>query len=460
MTNHPTDIIYEKPNPLVRDMFFQFNSNNVQYAVLRGYETLPDKVVNDIDLYLSLSQWKDVVNIIDKLCEKYALIKLNPMNRLGFRRLILFSRQYYLQLDFSFYINWKSFEYCTEKQLISNTKQHNNITVLVEGVESAIVLLKEILYNGKIKTRRKGKERLFFCVQKEKFVFVESLTPFIHKNVINDILEYISNKNWMEIEAKTNDIRRSIILANLKKKPILTVLYLLQWLSLAVKGRLSSGAGSFVAIIGPDGSGKTTLVNAVNKELDGTLFSKTNHFASNFEILPLLSTILNSLKGKRDDDQPRVVDQYQGFYSGMKQKVNSPIRSCIYILWYSLDHILGRYILWKKKSNGELIFFARYFYDYYYQRANQNAPKWLLVFMLLLIPKPDLVFYIDRSAANIFEQKPELSVHEIKRQQDIIQKLASKDKRFVRVDGNQGVEHSKNQIIESLAKLLAGRVKK
>lgn len=453
-----TNQVDQLPTSLVKNLFYLLKEEDVEYVVLRGYETLPEKIINDIDIYLPWIHWNKTLSIVEKICQKYELVLIQNMNRLGFIRIIIFSNILQIQLDFSFYINWKGFEYCQAIQIKSNQKKYNNITVLTEGVEAAIVLMKEILHNGKVKTRRKGRERLLFCVQKEHDIFEAVLTPFLDSSLIKELSEQILNQQWSAIESRTKVIRRALVLSNLKTKPISTFISFLSWFFLAIADRLSTKTGCFAAIIGPDGSGKTTLVNAVNKDLDGILFTKTNHFASNFEILPLLSSILQFLKGKGTDKRPRSIDQFQGIHSAMQQKANSPLRSCIYIIWYSLDLILGRFILLQKKSRGELIFFARYFYDYYYQLANKNAPRWLLNFMLYFIPKPDLVFYIDRDAHNIFELKPELSVEEIERQQRIIVELSDKHERFVRIDGNGGIESSKDQIVDALANFLASRL--
>ena len=190
---------------------------------------------------------------------------------------------------------------------------------------------------------------------------------------------------------------------------------------------------NFIAIIGPDGAGKTTVANKIEKIYDG----KAIHKAANFEILPTFTEIKNFLTLNKQ--VKRNEEGYKGFHSGMQQKPNHVFKSFILILWYSIDLNLGRIKLAKAKKDGVLYCFARYFYDYYFQVANLNAPHWLLDFFLKVITKPDIVFYIKREASDIYEGKPELSIEEIMRQQNVIESLAKRNENFFIVDGSQGI---------------------
>lgn len=442
----------------ISDFFDGLNDAEIDYSVLRGYELLPTNVINDIDLYLNPDQWYTVEIIIGELLLKYAAKRVITTDRFGFKRVIFSIAGSYLQLDISFSLNWKSFNYCSSITVSENIKSHNNIKVSREGVEAAIVLLKELLYNGKVKTRRNGKERLLFCVKNDLDLFKKTLALFLPHVIVDTLAKEIINEAWAKVESKVHFIRRRIIVSNFKAEGLKLLISFMKWGYMAVADKIQARRGFFAAIVGPDGSGKTTLVNEVNRELNETLFTKTNHYASNFEILPLLSNIVGLIKGNKLTSVPRNNDSFQGYLAGMEQQPNSSLRSCIYILWYGLDLMLGRWVIIRKRSRGELLFFARYFYDYYYQRSNRNAPQWLLNWVHFFIPKPDVVFYIDRDANDIFQIKPELALEEIVRQQASIDMLAQKYPRFLKINGNHGIAESKKQIIETINDLLASRI--
>ena len=94
--------------------------------------------------------------------------------------------------------------------------------------------------------------------------------------------------------------------------------------------------------------------------------------------------------------------------------------------------------------------FARFFYDYYFQRGHINTPHWYLDILQVLVPKPDFIFTITRDAQSIFDLKPELSVTEIQRQQYEIGKLLKSKKYAYTIDGKMGVDDTMQKIIKIL----------
>ena len=173
-----------------------------------------------------------------------------------------------------------------------------------------------------------------------------------------------------------------------------------------------------IAIIGPDGCGKTTIANELVSKLNQEKI-KATHSAMHFEILPKLKDLINPFLTKKIDSR-----HIEGeLYVGMKAKPNSSIMGSIYVIWYALDYFLGHFKVWKLTKNKEVIIFARYYYDYYFQRGHLNTPHFLIKFFERLIPKPNLIFTISRPPKDIFDLKPELSVSEIERQQKLIERL-------------------------------------
>ena len=198
-------------------------------------------------------------------------------------------------------------------------------------------------------------------------------------------------------------------------------------------------------IIGPDGSGKTTIAN----EIQGLMTNKgtkTHHLSMNFEILPKFRDMINPfIKNK-------IVNTHiEGeLHVGMKDKPNSQIKGMVLATWYSMDYFLGRFKLFQWKKNDDLVIFARYYYDYYFQRGHINTPHWYLNILKFLIPKPDYIFTIKRSPKDIFNLKPELTIKEIQRQQDVIDRLLKNEKKAYIINGNKGIDDTMQQIMEIL----------
>ena len=126
---------------------------------------------------------------------------------------------------------------------------------------------------------------------------------------------------------------------------------------------------------------------------------------------------------------------------GMKPPLGC-LRSMFYVLYYGVFLALGRVQLWMWRTYSSLIVADRYYYDYYYMYGHSKSPAWFKDLVGLIVPKPQLVFFLDRPADEIFAQKPELEISEIKRQQDVIRKLLKNDRRARIIDASRGVEET------------------
>ena len=198
-----------------------------------------------------------------------------------------------------------------------------------------------------------------------------------------------------------------------------------------------------IVIIGPDGSGKTTIANCLVEEFNKRKIN-AHHLAMHVEILPKLKDLVNPfLKNKIDHSH-----EEGELNAGMKVKVNSPMRGAIYVAWYSIDYFLGHLKIKKHKQNGEHVIFARYYFDYYYQRTHDKTPRWFIKIFERLIPKPDYIFTINRNAKDIYRLKPELSIEEIKIQQNKIKSAISFRKNAYEINGELGIEATLNEILK------------
>jgi thymidylate kinase len=200
-----------------------------------------------------------------------------------------------------------------------------------------------------------------------------------------------------------------------------------------------------IVIVGPDGCGKTTVANSL-VDYFKSRNKKLNHFAMHFNILPPLKKFINPFLKKKIDDT-HIEGQ---LLSGMNLKPSPPLLGMIYVFWYGLDYFLGHFKLIFFRMFDQHVIFARYFYDYYYQRGHVNTPIWFINFIEIFIPKPDYIFTIYRSPENIFKLKPELSINEIKVQQIKIDKYILQNKNAFKIDGTKGQIHTTSEILKIL----------
>ena len=175
-----------------------------------------------------------------------------------------------------------------------------------------------------------------------------------------------------------------------------------------------------IAIIGPDGAGKTTLAHQMVQ-----YFSTSSHsFASikMYELrphrFPTLTQLtkrlifLNSVKNQQSKAKSSGL-----YYSGMV-KPKGLIIGSINIFWYSLEYVFERLLCCFRPESLDI--YARYSCDYIFVRAYRGIPLWIKKIPYALSRKPDYLFYVRRNAQDIYKEKPELSVDEIVLQDSII----------------------------------------
>lgn len=157
--------------------------------------------------------------------------------------------------------------------------------------------------------------------------------------------------------------------------------------------------GLLVAVLGPDGSGKDTVINGMSQEV-GRGFRRTMifHWRPNI-LLPRNS-------------RPPVTDPHA-------LPPRGPVISSLYLLGFILDYWIGylfkiRYFL----SRGSLVVFDRYFYDVLVdpKRARFAGPQWFAGLLARLVPRPDLTLVLDANEHVMYARKGELSISELRRQ--------------------------------------------
>jgi hypothetical protein len=163
-------------------------------------------------------------------------------------------------------------------------------------------------------------------------------------------------------------------------------------------------------------------------------------FKSSFAILPPLRNLKRIALRAIGRGPPAESLPPAGTYQSGMIRPNSPGASLIYVLYYALDHFLGRLRMRRLRGQCGLLIFDRYFYDYYYQIGNRRTPRWFLQLCETLVPTPDLLVLLDRDPDQIFAAKPELAVAEIRLQQALIVRLFHGRPQARIVDGRAGLE--------------------
>lgn len=437
--------------PLVREFFSLLDGAGIVWAVLRGSDGLPDHTRYDIDLLVDPAQmdraesllaqaaasatWS-VVRIVDKL--KYrCCVAVSPGTRPRFLPIDLFGRclhRFYPIADDAF-------------ALQNRLRRPGGVWVVPVGFGAALAVMKELMRHDVFKAN--SRDEVQHGAVSDPASFSRAVQDSLGRDLAARLLAACQSGAWHEVEGLAPEIRRAVQSQRFRHLPAAA-----RFLSMNVRHHLDPPMSAFVALLGPDGAGKTTIADRVAEALYQRPFKRCCRFEYNFRLLPELKHFKNGASRLLGREVVRPSAPEPGTRGAGMNADHPPWRAMLYITYYALDLLAGRFVLRRLRAQGSLILFARYFHDYHYQRGYGRAPRWYLRLLGRIVPAPDLVLYLHRSAEEIYAGKPELDLDEIKRQQEVIQALIRGRSNAVVVDATGGVDRT----VAGVCELIIGRL--
>lgn len=203
--------------------------------------------------------------------------------------------------------------------------------------------------------------------------------------------------------------------------------------------RIARPAGFHVALLGPDGAGKSTLITHLNP---GTIPCVRRRRLFHF--------------------RPRVFEKRND--SPVSNPHGSPPRSVTAslakTLYYFADQWAGYlFAVLPAKIRNELVIFDRSFEDMLIdpRRYRLRGASGLVRFLKKLLPRADVTFILDSEAQTIHARKPELPLEEIERQRRALARLANADPRCVLVRADKPPLEVAQTVIREIIIRLAAR---
>ncbi len=220
-----------------------------------------------------------------------------------------------------------------------------------------------------------------------------------------------------------------------------------------------------VAVIGPDGAGKTTVARRL--EQSSTLPIKYLYMGINIEssnvALPT-SRFIEWLKRKRrkNSGAPKPVSTSLHHRSNGKRKSANPIWAAVRLLNRLAEEWYRQYLSWKIRRAGQIVVYDRHF-KFDFEQSSSNGEKlrftdqvhrWCLA---KFYPQPDVVIYLDAPAEVLFARKGEATVEYLETRRQAFLQQGRVTKNFIRVDATQTADEVYGEVIDHLAKFYHGK---
>lgn len=429
--------------PLVRCFFKELDAASLHWAVLRGAEGLPDDTRYDIDLLIDPKRIDAVEGVLSEVVRAKGWDMVRIVDKDRYRCCLAISPgpdRRYLPIDL-FGGCLHRFYPIADSQvgLAERIRNEAGVWVVPEGFGAAVSVLKELTRHPVYKENSREETRR--GATKDPKSFRAAVADILGEELCEKLLRGCQTGDWDLVHHLVPEIREMVssTRSRLSGDGI-------RFFASTLRHTLSPSMHAFVVLLGPDGSGKSTIADRVADELYQKPYKICRRFEYQFRLLPELKHIkarLARLVGRKVQEGKTVEPGTRG--SGMNRD-HSPLTGMFYVTYYALDFVLGHLLVKKLRGQGALLMFARYFYDYYYQRGYRRVPRWYLRILEWFIPKPDLVLLLERDPQEIFDGKPELEVKEIAHQQKVIRNLVNGRSNGLVVDASGGIQSTVNVV--------------
>jgi len=436
----------------ISNVFMRLKKAGALYCVLRNYDDLPERAGNDIDIMVSREHVKAF--------EDHLMAASADSGWCLLKKPVLFGYGSYwfrsvngniIHFDVWSLFTWKGLRWASEKSVLTGRRQHGEIYVPSLANEAAILLLKDLVQNGEVK--EKYKDFIERIASEHSHSFTEFLSWALGKELAREVSEKVVSGRWSEVSEEKRRIRMAVILKALARDNLKAILGAVNFLFYHIKSFFLGRNGFFLVFIGPDGSGKSTTAEEIKKSL-AELFPRAHYYHGRFGSIPELKWYIKLIKNAKEKE---IDPENDSVASLAKIPPHGRFRAVFYLLYYSIDYLLGYGTVLRARSMGQLVIFDRYFYDYFILGIFTKVPSFFFRICHFILPKPDLLVYLHNSPEVIHQRKPELTIDEIKHQNIACQRIVNKLPFALEIVTNRELEEITEDISNNIIKIMDER---
>lgn len=440
----------------------QFEKEKIRYFVLRNYELLPEQNIGkDVDIIVEPKKLKQAKKILQKIYKANGLIYYDEavFDRLNCMHGMSIQNHTGIHVDLIGGYLVRGYEIYSFEELYVHTKWYNGFCVLDEFFDGIMLLIYKQFGYGKPKFKEKYQQTIYDTYQKYPKAFEEELARVTSEELSKSIISGIKNKDFESVLKKSEELNRQLKRFAKKKAFMKTIVRRIRFLW----NRLDRAVFQYrkytraFAVLAPDGTGKTTFLEALIKELN--YYYVSGEKDGKFHVYHFRPTVLPNLGAV--GEKAGVMEQDKDWTNPHRNKPANPISSLIRIAYYTMDYIIG----WQKCVRKDVHYdrfsiFDRYSYDFIVDplRTKLGLPKWVRKFFVRLTPQPKIVFVLKAAPDIIYERKQELTKEEITRQLKVYSELADSHKRFKVISAEQSPEAMAKEALKIILEKYAERL--
>ncbi len=404
----------------IRTLFRLLDENKTNYAVLHSYEGLPERLPSDLDMAIHPAGWGPVRRTFQALRAR----GYRPVQCLNYA-----VRSYYfvftwpedgshasIAVDFTSEHREGKLVLSSGEFLVRGRRRRGEFWIPSSEAEFQYLLAKKVLKGG---INAPQVERLAELVRELGRPAAEKIAERLFgRRHARYAVECCAAGS---LAANLRKLRRLLWRRVLLRDPVNPIRYQITEAVRQVR-RLLQPTGLFVAVLGPDGVGKSTVIASLRTAVGFCFRSDTL-----FHWRPRLLWSRN----------PEPVVEPHGRASFSRG------RSMAHLTAHFVDDCLGYCALVQpKRARSSLVLFDRYFDDVVVdpKRYRYSGPALFARILRRLAPRPDLILILRASERAILSRKTELAPEELRRQLLAYETLGKGCERARFVDAGQSAE--------------------
>ncbi|HBP89341.1 MAG TPA: hypothetical protein PKK23_02850 [Nitrospirales bacterium] len=388
---------------IVMKLFVALQAWNIPYVVVGDTRQFPSTITSDIDLVIASGLFQKFQHLLCDFCdeEKINFVQVLKHEYEAWYCVLAWHDKsghlWFLHPDICCHYIRLGRSYLNSEELLAGRYQPKDNSGLERGFfvprpsHAFIYYLIKKIEKGQL-TSDDG-EYLNIQWQRDVKQALSLVQRFWPMPLAEQLALAATENRWSNIDSHSFKFRES-----LRKRAPISVKGL--WLEGQRKiNRLCNPTGIFIVFLGPDGSGKSTVLNRVKERL-APAFRRTRYYH--------LRPNWRCFSRKTQATQSPHASPPRGVFASLFKLG----------LWWA-DYFIGYWLdIYRRLVSSTFVVFDRYYYDLLVdaRRYRYGAPRCLAILVGKFIPKPDLVILLDAPPEILLQRKQEVEFEELVRQ--------------------------------------------